>query len=209
MVQPACQAVWKGWGPISGLPQNQIENADKLELYGLDMDVTWQPTEALFIQMGLGYTHSEFKDFDMLVPNGTPAPGFADLGGETPQNTPEWSANLLANYSWYLDGGSRVSLQVDGSYQSEVYYTNGTVATVADPTSYIRNKEVGQDSYSIWNARVSWTDETESLELALWGKNLADKEYAAYMFELTDTVGADQVMRGQPRTYGVDVKYHF
>jgi iron complex outermembrane receptor protein len=194
--------------PNTGLPQNQIENAESLELYGLDMDVTWQPLEALFIQVGLGYTHSEFDEFDLTVPTATGV-ATADLNGVTPQNTPEWSANLLAHYTWSLGDNGSLSAQVDGSYQSEVYYSNGTVAVVGDPTSYTRNKELGQDSYSLWNARLSWTDSSEQLELALWGKNLADKEYAAYMFELTDLIGADQVMRGVPRTYGVDIKYAF
>ncbi len=194
--------------PLTQLPQNKIENAKALELYGVDIDLTWQPTEALFIQAGVGYTHSEFDEFDLTVPllTGTSS---ADLSGETPQNTPEWSANLLANYTWSLGDKGLLMAQIDGSYQSEVFYTNSQVTTAGDPSSYDRNEDVGQDSYSLWNARLSWFDANEQLEVALWGKNLSDKEYAAYMFELSDVVGGDQVMRGMPRTYGVDVKYTF
>lgn len=194
--------------PNTDLPQNKIENAESLELYGLDMDLTWQPLEALFIQAGVGYTHSEFDEFVLTVPTGSGISS-ADLGGETPQNTPEWSANLLANYTWALGNNGSLSAQIDGSYQSEVFYSNGSLATTGDPASYTRNKKVGQGGYSLWNARLSWSDPTGQLEVALWGKNLADKEYAAYMFALTDLIGADQVMRGVARTYGIDVKYGF
>jgi iron complex outermembrane recepter protein len=194
--------------PATGLPRNSIENAKSLELYGVDIDLTWQPLEALFIQAGIGYTHSEFDKFDLTVPQvgGTAS---ADLSGETPQNTPEWSATLLANYTWTLGDNGLLMAQVDGSYQSEVFYTNGYVTTAGDPSSYDRNEDVGQGSYSLWNARLSWFDASEQLEVALWGKNLSDKEYASYMFELTDVAGSDQVMRGTPRTYGIDVKYNF
>jgi len=194
--------------PNSGLPQNKIENADALELYGLDVDLTWQPEEALFIQAGVGYTHSRFDSYDLAIPTATGVSS-TDMSGETPQNTPEWSATLLANYTWSLGDSGRVSAQIDGSHQSEVFYSNGTVATAGDPSSYTRNREVGQEGYSLWNARLSWVDLSSQLEVALWGKNLADKEFANYMFELTDLVGSDQVMRGVPRTYGVDVKYAF
>ena len=98
---------------------------------------------------------------------------------------------------------------MDDSYQSEVFYSNGTITTIGDPSSYDRNEVLGQGGYSLWNTQLSWSNAAEQLEMALWGKNLADKEYAVYISELTDLLGADQVMRGVPRTYGVDVKYLF
>jgi iron complex outermembrane recepter protein len=195
--------------PNTDLPQNSIENAKSLELYGVDIDLTWQPMEALFIQAGVGYTHSEFDEYDLTVPQLGGGTSSADLSGETPQNTPEWSATVLANYTWTLGDNGLLMAQVDGSYQSEVFYTNGRVTTPGDASTYDRNEDVSQDSYSLWNARLSWFDANEQLEVALWGKNLSDKEYASYMFELTDVVGGDQVMRGMPRTYGIDVKYNF
>lgn len=195
--------------PNTNLPQNVIENADALDVYGLDMDVSWHPIDGLFLQLGVGYTHSEFDQYDQAVPQVGGSISSVSLSGETPQNSPEWNINFLANYEWTLGDSGSLSAQVDASYQSEVYFTNGTIRTPGDINSYDRNKEVGQDSYSLWNARLAWRSSDEQLEMALWGKNLSNKEYAAYMFELTDLIGADQVMRGTPRTYGVDVKYHF
>lgn len=195
--------------PNTSLPQNVIENADSLDVYGLDMDISWQPMESLFVQLGVGYTHSEFDQYDQAVPQAGGSISSVSLSGETPQNSPEWNINFLVNYEWYLGDSGSLSAQVDASYQSEVYFTNGTILTPGDTTSYDRNKDVGQDSYSLWNARLAWRGSDEQLEMALWGKNLSDEEYAAYMFELTDLIGADQVMRGTPRTFGVDVKYHF
>jgi iron complex outermembrane receptor protein len=195
--------------PNTSLPQNKIENAKSLELYGVDIDLTWQPLEALFIQAGIGFTHSEFDEYDLTVPLAGGGNSSADLSGETPQNTPEWSATVLVNYTWSLGDNGALMAQVDSTYQSEVLYSNGRVLVPGDPASYDRNKDIGQDGYALWNARLAWFDASEQLEVALWGKNLGDKEYASYMFELTDVVGGDQVMRGVPRTYGVDVKYNF
>ena len=60
-----------------------------------------------------------------------------------------------------------------------------------------------------WNARLAWRSASDSFEIGAWGRNLSDKEYRTYMFELTDVIGADQVMRGMPRSYGVDLAYRF
>jgi len=194
--------------PNTNLPQNKIENAKALELYGLDLDLTWQPLDELYVQGGVGYTHSEFIEYDMSVPTATGLSS-ADLSGETPQNSPGLSVNLIANYTWFLGARGSLSAQIDGSYQSEIFYSSGTVINAGDPSSYTRNKEVGQGGYSLWNARLSWGDASGQLEVALWGKNLAGKEYASYMFELTNLIGSDQVMRGAPRIYGANIKYMY
>ncbi len=195
--------------PVFGLPQNVVENADSLKLYGLDIDLTWQASTALFIQAGLGYTHSEFDEYQFSVPAGGGTLSFANISGETPQNTPEINANILATYTLNLEQNGSLSAQIDGSYQSEIFFSNGKVLTPGDPQSYDRNKALSQSGYSLWNARLSWRNTAESLELSIWGKNLADKQYRAYMFDLKDLIGANQIMRGVPRTYGIDAKYSF
>jgi len=194
--------------PVTGLPQNMVQNAESLQIYGLEVDLSWQPVEALFVQLGLGYTHSEFDSFDLNVPSSTGVSG-VDLSGETPQNSPSVSATLLANYEWSLDGKGSLSLQLDGSYQSEILYSNGIVLTAGEPSSYSRNEELGQAGHSIWNSRLAWSDNQQQLELALWVKNLGDKAYATYMAEQTDLNGYDALLRGTPRTFGMDVKYAF
>jgi len=49
----------------------------------------------------------------------------------------------------------------------------------------------------------------ENIEVALWGKNLSDKKYAAYAFDLRQDFGFVPYMRGVPRTLGIDLKYSF
>ena len=41
------------------------------------------------------------------------------------------------------------------------------------------------------------------------GKNLSDKEYASYVFDLRPDFGFLQRMRGVPRTVGVEARYAF
>ncbi|MEM1155902.1 MAG: TonB-dependent receptor, partial [Pseudomonadota bacterium] len=193
---------------LLALPQNVVQNADELSIWGFDADFNWRPIDAWSITAGLGYTKSEFEDFELNVP-GLDGIQTVQLQGETPQNTPEWSFSLQTSYTFGLGEAGSLTAYLDGSYRSEVLFSNGTVQEAGNPDTYFRNEEIGEDAYTLVNARLAWMDTSQQWEVALWGRNLADKEYAVYMFELTGLIGADQVLRGTPRTYGVDLRYVF
>ena len=62
----------------------------------------------------------------------------------------------------------------------------------------------------ILNARVAWTNEQENLEIALWGDNLLDEEYASNPGGLAaDTLGAAHTSIRDTITYGLDLRYAF
>jgi len=49
---------------------------------------------------------------------------------------------------------------------------------------------------------------SDDVELSLWGKNLTDKVYYVSGFD-TSAFMADDLVRGEPRTYGVEARYNF
>lgn len=195
--------------PIFGIAQNVVENADSLEIYGADIDLTWQATPSFLLQAGLGYTHSEFTKYFFSVPTRISAPLSVDIAGETPRNTPEWNLNLLARYSWSLGDSGQITAQADGAYQSKVLFSNGQIQVPGDVSSYDRNESLGQSDYTLWNARVSWANANNQWEIGLWGRNIADEEYRSSMVALQQFFGFDQVIRGVPRNIGLDLRYHF
>jgi iron complex outermembrane receptor protein len=67
---------------------------------------------------------------------------------------------------------------------------------------------LSQDSYSLYNARLSWQSANDNLELSLWARNLADKEYLVYAFDLS-FLGFNEEMIGMPRTYGIGASFSF
>ena len=60
------------------------------------------------------------------------------------------------------------------------------------------------------NSRIAWSNDEETIEVALWGKNLLDEEYAENPggFVASD-LGAYRTNVQDPRTYGVDLRYNF
>ena len=48
-----------------------------------------------------------------------------------------------------------------------------------------------------------------NLAVALWVRNLTDKEYQTDGFELLQTAGTRLAAFGEPRTFGLEVTYNF
>ncbi len=68
---------------------------------------------------------------------------------------------------------------------------------------YLQNKK-------LLSARIAWKNSDSSWELALWGNNLLDNEYASNPGGfVADTLGAAHTSIDDPLTWGIDVKYSF
>ncbi len=170
----------------SGVPIQQLSNAAASTLYGVEMEAVWQPVDELVVQLGAGYTHSEFDEFE--------TPLGEDLSGGTLPSAPETNLNAMVAYTIPTAIGAWV-LQVDGKYQSKQYFSVNN-----DPI-------LSQGAYTIANARVSWTSRNEHTDVTAWVRNLADEEYLVNGLDLA-SFGWDQWVVGEPRTYGVTVAYH-
>ena len=60
------------------------------------------------------------------------------------------------------------------------------------------------------NARIAWQDDSDTFEVALWGKNLLDKELADNPDGfVADALGAYRTSIEDPLTWGVDLRYSF
>ncbi|HEY0938946.1 MAG TPA: TonB-dependent receptor [Steroidobacter sp.] len=168
------------------VPIQQLSNAAASTLYGLEMEATWRPLDALVIQLGAGYTRSEFDEF--ATPLGE------DLSGRRLPSAPETNVNAMVTYTIPSAVGAW-AFEVDGKYQSKQYFSVNN-----DPI-------LSQGSYSLANAHVSWTSPNEHASVTAWVRNLADKEYLVGAYDLA-SFGWNQWVVGEPRTYGITFAYH-
>lgn len=173
-------------GNISGLT-----NIPKSELYGVDLDLNWQMTEALRAYLGVAYLETEILEWDAVDPASTFGNKitFDASGNELPM-APQWQVNANLNYDWYLANGMRISLAGDYAYQDE--------------TGGIR-LQTATDDYWLMNGRVSLHSADERWSVMVWSRNITDEYYytAAY------GGGGSQWTRavGMPRTVGITIDY--
>ena len=161
-------------------PYNPIFNAKKLEVYGFQADLVWQPTTADSFNGSASYTHARNKDF--MTPAG------ADYSGLQPPYAPEWT--LLGSYThtFELPRGF-IDATVSGRYESSWW------------SDYGHSPGTQQKAHAKLDASLAY-DSDKGWKVALWGKNLTDKTVLA----ATASAGFPGPATGYleaPRTYGV------
>lgn len=170
-----------------GSPFQQLSNAAASTLYGAELEVAWAPVQGLLVQAGAGYTHTKFDEFNSVLGG--------DLSGNRLPSAPETNVNLAVRYEWPAFAG-KFAIEADTKYMSRQFFNVNN-----DPL-------LAQGGYGLIGARVSYATADDRLVFTLWGKNLGDRDYLVDAFDLA-AFGFDQLVVGDPRTYGATLAYRF
>lgn len=189
--------------PVPPFFSARLENAAQTEGRGIELETHWVASDRLTIDMNATYYDIEFQEFESLDPLnedlfGTSSTSVtaADLSGNVPRNTPEWTFNLHAAYDIPLNNGATLTLAGNWARKGQQYYTE------------FNNPVMGAPAYSIFNANILYTSQDERLSVNLWGKNLSDETVLSGSY----AVATSRTITGTylpPRQYGVTVGYHF
>ena len=164
----------------------QTFNAGDAEIFGAEIEATWIVSDKLVLSGFYSYQNSEFGDTNI------PGTAFPDQSGQDLIRAPENKINLNADYAHPLANGAVLGANLSWRY-------TGDQRGELEPWAI-------QPAFDLLDARVSWTSAGESLELAVWCKNLADEEYITHVYTIASSVVA---VFGDPRTYGATLIYRF
>jgi iron complex outermembrane receptor protein len=118
--------------------------------------------------------------------------------GDYAPYTPEWKWSLGAQYEIDLGEAGSLTPRVDAAYQGTVYTASANRSS----------NEI--DAYTLVNARLTWRNRADDLEIALEVTNLFD-EY--YLLTLNDqTIGSQGyaiAQPGRPREWAVNLRKRF
>ena len=157
---------------------------------GFDAEVLYQ-NGGLFVQGGLTYAKTKYGD-DPL-----PDPDLVLLPGSTASFAPEWSATGSVGYEFDLGKNLVARMHVGAKYMSE--YNTGSDL---DPQKL-------QSGYTTVNARASIGGRDGHWAVELWAQNLTDAEYMQVAFDAPLQTGSWNAFLGQPRTYGVTLRWRY
>jgi iron complex outermembrane receptor protein len=169
----------------SGVPIQRKLNAGSGNIYGMEAELTVRPTSRFDAFLGLSLLHSEYKNFADLAGN--------DYSGNKLVNAPDTAITAGMTYTQPLGSSGSLAALVYGSYQSQIYFTPAN------------DRLYSQGSVTLLNARLSWTPANDAFEVALWGKNLTDERWVNF---IAPVITMDQLNYNDPRTYGVEFRYH-
>jgi iron complex outermembrane receptor protein len=190
-----------GFGSPCALPVN----AGDAHIKGIEAETTIKPVDGLLIDASLAYLdfkYTKFASFD--TPTGTVSVGGptninAPQFGDYPAFTPKWKWSIGAQYEIPLGGGAgSLTPRIDASHQGTLY---------ANAINRESNK-IG--AYTIANARLTWRNEVDDLEVALEVTNLFDKYYFLTINDQsTSGLGYTNGQPARPREWAVSLKKKF
>jgi iron complex outermembrane receptor protein len=183
---------------------NLTRNAANATVWGGELEVTWLPTDSLEFALFYGRIHARFDEAEADNATGTAK---VDLSGNRFATTPEHKGGLTARYQLPFGGDvGEFSVQASAVIQSEIW----TDATNRFDGTNTEIPGTRQSGYTVYDARIDWDKVFgQNMRISLWGKNLTDTEYFTGGNTQYNTLGFNQSAIGEPRTYGVDVKYNF
>jgi iron complex outermembrane receptor protein len=142
-----------------------VRNAGNLDIFGVELELLFQVTEAWNIRANYGYLDAEYDDF------------FADLNGDgvitdnsglTARNTPENSFGITSSYVMQV-GNGELSLMGSYRWRDEVYTLAGN-----EPESLL-------DSIENMDATISYTfGENGRYRVSAFGRNITDAREGQY-----------------------------
>lgn len=146
---------YQNYQAFAFIPPTQLSFNTDAEVYGVDSNLLLTPVEGLDLDFGVNIMDAEAKDV-------TNRSGFtADRGLP---NAPDAQFTGMARYTWQAWNGN-MAVQGDFNYQSSNSFT-----IYDDPATSI-------GGYIVGNARLSYASGDERWSVALFVKNIGDKEY--------------------------------
>lgn len=158
---------------------------------GAELEFFAEPIPALKLRGSVSYLDAKLLDVQL--------PGLSNNGPIVDTQmplAPKWSANASISYRWAGPFDGTLGLHGDISYKGSQYF---------DAFNSPSQKE---SPYALANIRVSWTDQSEAVTVALFAENVTNTYYRTAAFDLAFLGMATEVW-GKPRWMGGSVTYRF
>jgi iron complex outermembrane receptor protein len=187
-------------GGRSGLLK--IVNGGDARIWGGEFNLTLLAGDRLRFNAVAGYTNAKYTSGPFK--DGGPAfAGGPNFIPNTPYlQTPEWTLAVSADYPVDLGDSATLNLHADYNLRSDVYFSR----LFANMPEFNRN--LVQDGFGLLNAMITLDLKNTPLSASVFAKNIGNVRYTDTIQEGLSLGGIYQ-FPGDPRTYGLTLKYRF
>ncbi len=163
-------------------------NAAKTKIYGNQLDLLYQATDAARLDLSVGYLHARYDEFEVPadIDIGTPN---RDFSGYELQYAPDWTVTAGYQHDFRI-GRGYLRARLEGRYESDFWGT------------FAQNRGTQQTAYTKTNASLTFYSGDDRWSLGLWVRNIENE--AVLAATTTGQFGpyADAFLE-PPRTYGL------
>ncbi|HLG89302.1 MAG TPA: TonB-dependent receptor [Alphaproteobacteria bacterium] len=180
-----------------GIPISIVENNGKVTITGVEIEADIVPNfwNGFELSGNYAYNYAHYNEFTGILPPGTvldPSISAVPLH--------KFSITARQVLTFVPEGWGEVSGSITWNYQSHdnfgglVYYTAGAV----------------QAPYGLVNMRLDWNNVAGyPVDAAFFMTNVLDRLYQAGNFPTLETLGYYASVYGEPRMFGVQLRYHW
>ncbi len=171
-------------------------NAGAMSSKGIEVELVAQVTNNWDIFASFGYNDAMFDEFIIPGLGGMDT----DLSGNVPPFAPETSFSLRTDYYFSAGDLGEGYLHGEWNYTGSHFLDFNNIPVAGH-----------QDAYSLLNLRLGLIA-NNGIEVALWGRNLADKDYKVdFIGDLPPVIfqGSQSHLLAPGRTLGIEVAYQF
>jgi iron complex outermembrane receptor protein len=200
-------ALYKGWynnmqvQAVGRCPNvaSLITNAASGDPRGIELEVQARPTGRLQVSGFYDLTLGNFNRFVIPHRDVCDFGGIPDVSGQSFGNISKHTLGLTADYTIPLGSGDE-EIVLDGN----LYYRSAQIG------NGLRNFSSHVPAYTLLNFRVDYNNiGGRPVSLGAYVRNATNKLYAVSRDSVIATSGYDVSFYGDPRTYGVELRYKF
>ncbi len=185
-----------------GVNRGYLANAEKVRVLGVELDGNVRFGKHFSLYGAFAYTDGKYVSF-----NNAPVPleetggasAFKDISGSRLPGISKWAGSLggeLTTSGKLLSESGKYFLAFDTYYRSE-FSSSGS------PSAYLNI-----EGYALLNGRLGFRA-TNGLSIFIWARNLLDKDYFEQLLPAAGNAGHYAGVLGDPRTYGITLRYTY
>ncbi len=183
-----------------GVNRGYLANAEKVRVWGIEADASTRILRSFSVFGALAYTDGKyvsFKNAPVPLEETGATNAFKDISGGRLPGISNWAGSVGAEYT--LPG---TFVEHSGNYfaATDVYYRSA-FSSSPSPSAYLNI-----DGYSLLNGRIGFKTAT-GLSFTLWSRNLLNKNYYEQLLPAAGNAGQYAAVLGDPRTYGISLRY--
>ena len=190
-----------------GVNRGYIANAEKVNVKGFELDANIKANQHFSFNGALTYTDAKYIKFTNaplpleetgLTENGVQK-AFKDISGRQLPGISKWAGSVGGEFvtpTTFLEKAGKFFVAVDGYYRSPF-------SSSPSPSAFLN-----VEGYTLVNARLGFKT-SYGFSAFMWGRNIFNKDYFEQLLPAGGNAGHYAGVLGDPRTYGVTVKYAF
>ena len=186
-----------------GVNRGYLANAEKVRVRGAELDGAVKINNHFSFYGNIAYTDGQYISFTnapLPLEETGASQSFKDVSkGEMPG-----ISNWAGSFGGEILSGTKSVFGNNGNifFAGDVYYRS-SFSSSASPSKYLN-----VDSYALLNARAGFRAPL-GLTFFVWARNLLNKDYFEQLLPAAGNAGHYAAVLGDPRTFGVTLRYAF